>query len=138
MKQDLKEHQHQINGSYEQRYTHPPPLLVFTKAAKRNWGMLRGVFRSTNMSLKLQGAALAQCRRLSVLLCCPSFVINTEVRRGGGGRERLPGAGGWERDVLCDSISYSGCDGFFMANRRLLKVNRNPQSPGGCVYGNRA
>lgn len=36
------------------------------------------------MPLKLQGAAPAQCRRLSMLLCCPSFVINTEVGRGVG------------------------------------------------------
>ena len=49
--------------------------------------MLRGVFRSTDVSLQLRGAALSQCRRLAVLFCCPSFVINTEVGGGGGGRD---------------------------------------------------
>lgn len=116
--------------------THNPHCSWYSPRLQRGAeAMLRGVLRSTKVSLKLQGAALSQCRRLFVLLCCPSFVINTAV--GGWRREgETSRSWGWERDVLCDSISYSGCDGLSMANRSLFKVNRNLWSPGGCVYGN--
>lgn len=61
--------------------------------------MLRCIFKSTDLSLKLQVSAQSLHRRLSRLLYCLHFISAESSGRWGG----LPGAGGREGDVLCDS-----------------------------------
>ena len=66
--------------------THNPHCPWYSPRLQRGAeAMLGGVFRSTDVSLKLQGAALSQCRRLSVLSCCSSFVITQKSGVGAEG-----------------------------------------------------